>query len=135
METFQKAIAKAESAYGLVSAPDAVLIRWVQSAAKAKLHGFVSETKAAKMLRFGAGTLAVAHLSLCALMGSAGLFLLGYVSWYYGLGKRAPSGGAAQSFSAQDSTRFLSLYVQRDRMPKQRKRSASCSSSCLPNQS
>jgi len=88
VETFQKAIAKAESTFGLVSAPDALLVRWVASANKVK---------------FQAGGMAVAYLLLCMLIGSGFLFVLGWLSWYYGFGKRAPSGGIGHSF-AQDSS-------------------------------
>lgn len=77
VETFQKAIAKAEATYGLVSAPDALLIRWVTNTNKVK---------------FQAAGWAIGYLLLCSLMGSGFLFILGWMSWYYGLGKRAPSG-------------------------------------------
>lgn len=92
METFQKAIAKAESAFGLVSAPDAVLIRWVQSAAKAKQHGGVSQScEDAEVWRWdlcSGSSIALRSHGLDNLIqvefnltGSALLFLLGYMSW------------------------------------------------------
>eukprot|EP00913_Durusdinium_trenchii_P000732 g683.t1 len=81
VESFQKAIAKAEATYGLVSAPDALMVRWVASASKTKFQG---------------GVLAIAYLLICVVVGSAMLFVLGWFSWYYGIGKRAPSGGVGQ---------------------------------------
>jgi len=87
VETFQKAIAKAEATYGLVSAPDALLIRWVTNTNKVK---------------FQAAGWAIGYLLLCSLMGSGFLFILGWMSWYYGLGKRAPSGNPGPSYGTQD---------------------------------
>lgn len=88
VESFQKAIAKAEATYGLVSAPDALMVRWVASASKTKFQG---------------GVLAIAYLLICVVVGSAMLFVLGWFSWYYGIGKRAPSGGVGQSYGTEDT--------------------------------
>lgn len=74
--SFQKAIAKAEATYGLVSAPDALLVRWVEHASSTKMH---------------AGVWAIGYLLICMVFGSVFLSMLGSTAWYYGLGKKAPS--------------------------------------------
>jgi len=76
VDSFQKAIAKAESTYGLVSAPDALLVRWVTSISTTKMH---------------AGLVAVGSLLFDMACGSLLLYVLGLTGWYYGLGKKTPT--------------------------------------------
>mmetsp|Transcript_71061 Transcript_71061/g.169592 ORF Transcript_71061/g.169592 Transcript_71061/m.169592 type:complete len:406 (-) Transcript_71061:34-1251(-) len=86
VEAFKKAVAKAESTHGLVSAPDALLVTWVKSVSNSKFY---------------AGLNAVGFLLLDMFLGSCGLYFLGWIAWYYGLGKR--TAGVGLSFSAQDA--------------------------------
>lgn len=72
-ERFKKAVIKAEAVHGLVSAPGALYVRWVQAPAQVS----------SALLQTG---LEAALLS--AAVSFIGFWLLGGAVWYYGLGKR-----------------------------------------------
>jgi len=71
-DKFALAISKAESQYGLVSAPDALLLRWVASTSQSK---------------FDAACWAIGSLLCSGLLGGLFLYALGWFAWYYGFGK------------------------------------------------
>lgn len=72
-DKFKKAVLKAESMHGLVSAPGAVFVRWVASP---------SSVTAPSMLK------SVFFIIIADLIALLVFNFLGSVTWYYGLGKR-----------------------------------------------
>lgn len=87
VDKFRKARQKAEAMYNLVSAPEALMVRWVVSPGRAKLT---------------CGLWAVGYLVLCVCLGAIFLQGLGFIAWYYGIGRRAPNGGVGMSYGFQD---------------------------------
>eukprot|EP00931_Biecheleriopsis_adriatica_P021968 TRINITY_DN14228_c0_g1_i1.p1 TRINITY_DN14228_c0_g1~~TRINITY_DN14228_c0_g1_i1.p1 ORF type:complete len:476 (+),score=81.83 TRINITY_DN14228_c0_g1_i1:143-1570(+) len=83
---FRLAIAKAEAEYGLVSAPGALLVRWVSSTSNAKLESALW---------------AIGFSVIALILGSFFLYFVGWLAWYYGLGKWSHVGGIG--FGFQDS--------------------------------
>lgn len=72
-EQFRAAVRKAESLHSLVSAPGALLVRWVRR------PGMVEASQLAQGMLFAIG-ISIAALAVLAVLGSA--------AWYYGLGRR-----------------------------------------------
>lgn len=97
VDKFRKAVSKAEAMYGLVSAPDALFVRWVEHPGRAKVI---------------CGLWAVGYLVLCICLGSVFLQGLGFIAWYYGIGRRAPNGGAGTSYRLQDGQEARAKRLQ-----------------------
>eukprot|EP00930_Biecheleria_cincta_P068836 TRINITY_DN56662_c0_g1_i1.p1 TRINITY_DN56662_c0_g1~~TRINITY_DN56662_c0_g1_i1.p1 ORF type:complete len:445 (-),score=67.75 TRINITY_DN56662_c0_g1_i1:33-1367(-) len=96
-DKFRKAVSKAEAMYGLVSAPDALFVRWVESPGRAKLI---------------CGLWAVGYLVLCIFLGSIFLQGLGFIAWYYGIGRRAPNAGVSISYGFQEGEEMRAKRLQ-----------------------
>lgn len=75
VDNFRKAVTKAESAFGLVSADGAVFVRWVKD-----------PSSVVTGLLFNA----LAFLVLSAFLASVAYACLGWLMWYYGVGLRRP---------------------------------------------
>lgn len=97
VDKFRKAVSKAEAMFGLVSAPDALFVRWVENPGRAKLT---------------CGLWAVGYLVLCMCLGSLFLQGLGFIAWYYGIGRRAPNGGVGVSYGFQDGEEARAKRLQ-----------------------
>jgi hypothetical protein len=72
-DNFRQAVLKAQAIHGVVSAPDAIFVRYVSSPTNVKLLAIF---------------FAVGYLLLTAFLGSICMSILGYLSWYYGFGHR-----------------------------------------------
>jgi hypothetical protein len=92
-DNFRQAVLKAQAIHGLVSAPDALFVRYVSSPTHLKLLAIV---------------FAISYLLLAALLGSLGISILGYLAWYYGFGHRH------LGQRAQDVEDVQELFEKRD---------------------
>ncbi|CAE8586075.1 unnamed protein product [Polarella glacialis] len=76
-EKFQAAVHKAEAKHAVVSSTDALFVKYVSNPGRTKLMS---------------GACAMIYLLLSMLIGGAIVAGLGFLFWYYGFGKRSPTG-------------------------------------------
>merc|ERR1719237_1354525 len=72
-ENFRKAVLKAEATHGLVSAPGALFVRWVEAPSRVLTPLMVQS---------------VFFIIISAFIAFLVFYVLGSLTWYYGLGKR-----------------------------------------------
>lgn len=77
-EQFRRAVTKAEAMHGLVSANDAVFVRWVANPTS---------------VQFGLLGKAVLFIVVTSILALGIFAVLGWLTWYYGVGKLPPSAG------------------------------------------
>lgn len=103
VEEFRAAVAKAEAATGLVSAPGARFIRWVREPAAVQ----------ASLLRNG-----VLFVVVCALVSLAVFSLVGCAVWYFGAGKpRLAAGEKRKPTFGPDGLRLFGPHGLRGEPP------------------
>jgi len=98
VDKFQKAVAKAEAAHGLVSVEGAVFIRW--ASASTNLEAWMT-------------VWAISYLLLCAAGALAFFYVFGGISWYYGLGIQLKSeplfGGGLRTAYTADGEKIANI--------------------------